>query len=427
MHRPGPSWGCAISIGSAVLALSAGLDGEDIGHEFKDVKLGRHVQAQHPGSDEGEQAEGSLPDLESLTRLLRSGRMEPVVFLELFRDEDDRFAPLWSPDGRRVAFIRADLERKTSKIDLLWDLASARTRALFSDTDSYDYMPAWTRGGSCDSGDFCFASTAGPEQTMEIYFAGPGRDPRRLTAGKQLKKHPDVLMAKDGTLRLVFEKEGQVLWGVIRTDGTLADTRTLGDGAFPEWSPDGSQIAYVQARASESGTSYALVAARPSDSQTEILVAPQPQPLRSPAWSPDGKWVAFYIAAERKGQYDLAVAPTDRSAPMRSLSRDVVVESNFDHVGPAWASNSRGLFLFGRDGQNGLKTVEESYYRLLYRSVGQAGRLVALDYDRRYTTAIAPHVNPVYPEVAFAATRGLSQGLYVLLLNHLEEESEAGR
>jgi len=409
------------------LALSTWLAGEDIGHEFRDIELGRYVQARVPGPAEREKGEGALPDLARLTRLLASKQIEPVVFLELFRDENDRFAPLWSPDGCCVAFIRADLERKTSKIEFLRDFTSSQPMTLFPETDSYDYMPVWTRGGSDGSDTFCFASTAGPEQTMEIYFGGGERPPRRLTVGKQLKKHPDVLVAKDGTLRLVFEKEGQVLWGVIQGDGNLADARALGDGSFPEWSPDGSKIVYVQARASEKGTSYALVTVRPTQSQTEVLVAPRPEPLRSPTWSPDGKCIAFYVAGGRKGQYNLAAVPTDRSTAMRILLEDVVVESNFDHVGPAWAPHSRGLFLFGRGGRGDLKTVTESYYRLLYRSLDEGTGLVALDYDQRYTTAIAPQANPVYPEVAFAATRGLSQGIYVLLLNHLGEEQEAGR
>ena len=409
---------------SSLLFACLRLGAEDIGHEFTDIRLAVPAVALGQTSAGAVEGKGVLPTLGALRRLLASPRIEPLVLVELRRGEDDLYAPLWAPDGGRMAVIRADLERKTSKIEILSDFDAGSCQTLFTDENSYDYMLAWARGPGRPWTDYCFASTAGPEQTMNLYLGDASARIRQVTDSPELKKHPDLFVRADGRHRLVFESEGKLFWGDLEGTGATFRPKLIGEGSFPEWSPGGDRVVYVRSEAGAGGTSYSLLARRIEDGATTTLIRPQPKPLRGPAWSPDGKWVACYTAAERKGGYDLSLISADGATPVPQFARDIIVESNFDNIGPAWSPDSRRLLFFSRQDQQGVKALDESYYRLLCKTAGSDEPLVAIDYDPRFTTAIAPAANPdrQYPEIAFAATRGLSQGIYVLVLNHLSEE-----
>lgn len=398
----------------ACLPISA----EPIGTEFKGIQLSRPVIGRHPSLGTPNEDESTLPDLTTLDRLINSENSEPILFIELVRDEDDRFAPLYSPDGKRLAFVRADIERKSSKIEILENLATGAVRTVLPEEESYDYMFAW-RHGYPSLTDFCFASTAGPEQTMNLFLATSNLKTTRLTNTRLLKKHPDFRVTAQGAHQLLYEMEGLVMLLEFDDVQRPGEPRQLAEGSFPAWSPDGKRYASIKTTANAAGTHYSLVLRQISGAE-EVVILPQLRPLMSPTWSPDGAWLAFYMAGQAKGRYDLMTVST-AGGPSRLIAQEVVVETNFDHTGPAWSRDSKQIFFFALKSQEGVVAVEESYYRLLSRENREGAPLQAFDYDRRYTTAIAPVVNPGarYPEVTFSATRGLSQGIYVLILNHL--------
>ena len=160
--------------------------------------------------------------------------------------------PQWSPDGKRIAFIRPDT-------------------------------------GSA---------------SLDIYVVdGSGGEPANLT-NSPLDHEKAVSWSPDGT-QIVFEKDpinpiydgdnrlDTDLW-IMDADGAIPTQLTDEEGAHhsPAWSPDGSAIAYVYS------TVQGVTELRLISPEGKLLgtVLPSGFAPRYPTWSPDGRKIAFHFA-----------------------------------------------------------------------------------------------------------------------------------
>jgi Tol biopolymer transport system component len=209
----------------------------------------------------------------------------------------------WSPDGRRLAFIRGNMGGATSLPDLslfVVNLDGQRERRLQgcgkpkwpSCGDFFGSQPAWSpdssrvvvpRGGSL----YVFDVDRG------VY--------RRLTPGCGRRRcfdmHPD--WAPNGS-RIVFARmgapssqspPGQSLYSV-KPDGSGLRrlTNRPGWAGNPVWSPDGRRIAFDEWGGSEDGT---YVMGADGSDPTPVLSGPNSSGPHVPAWSPDGTQIAY--------------------------------------------------------------------------------------------------------------------------------------
>ncbi len=94
----------------------------------------------------------------------------------------------------------------------------------------------------------------------------------------------------DGDYRLshlwVIDAASKKAAEIVKTDGVLAD---------PQWSPDGSHLAYVSRptpKADDGAMSDIYIAAADGSAAPRKLFENE-GPDDSPRWSPDGKWIAF--------------------------------------------------------------------------------------------------------------------------------------
>jgi dipeptidyl aminopeptidase/acylaminoacyl peptidase len=118
-------------------------------------------------------------------------------------------------------------------------------------------------------------------------------------------------------------------------------------GGAPDWSPDGTKIAFVGKRLGERFGVYVMNA----DGSDPIRLTSQAYEAQSPDWSPDGSRTAFTIV--RGGQFDIYVMNADGSG-LRQLTR-APGEDN----GPEWSPDgtqivyghvSTGLWMMNADG-----------------------------------------------------------------------------
>jgi Tol biopolymer transport system component len=100
-------------------------------------------------------------------------------------------------------------------------------------------------------------------------------------------------------------------------------------GTQPTWSPDGSRIAFVDAR-------YRLVVAAPDGTGARALTTGR-YPARHPFWSPDGSRIVFSQSGRRRFRGDLVVAAADGSGVRR------ITRTNHDDLDPSWSPDGSSI------------------------------------------------------------------------------------
>jgi Tol biopolymer transport system component len=146
----------------------------------------------------------------------------------------------WSPDGTRIVLTQA------SEIDVM-GADGTGMRTLFRDRDAFVVDPVWSPDGRT----IAFTRVGSPTDGSQLWvMRSDGSDPHALVTSVQMHEYSQnpAAWSPDGT-KLAFGGDGveglQV--HVVNADGSgltqlTQDPRTA---LNPSWSPDGSQIAYL--------------------------------------------------------------------------------------------------------------------------------------------------------------------------------------
>jgi Tol biopolymer transport system component len=232
-----------------------------------------------------------LPDGTGLARLTRTPAWEEKAE--------------WSADGRRIAFGSSTPSGSRSEIVSI--AADGSDRRAVTSFGSVSAAPTWSPGGQLaffTLRDFAPPAENEPPPPAELYsINADGTGPARLTHDTQ-----------------------------IQTD--------------PQWSPDGSTIAYSRwcAVRGQPGVFDLGVAAINIDGTNRRTLLPclARRDIASFNWSPDGTRLVLEIAAARPSgraphtrQSDLAIVNADGSG-LRRLTRTAALETN-----PVWSPNGQ--------------------------------------------------------------------------------------
>jgi hypothetical protein len=193
---------------------------------------------------------------------------------------------------------------------------------------------------SADGKLVAYASDRSGEGHMDIWVQLENQpQPARLTRHAADDWQPSI--SPDGS-RIAFRSERD--GGGIYVVGALGgEERKIADrGLLPRFSPDGSQIAYLEDAAfAPRGLRMFLVRAEggpPRPFQPDFVVRPPPGSV-GPLWSPDGRFLLFAgVKVREQGRPDWWVAPVD-GGPAVSTGAASLPRVGFVQIPGAWVGS----------------------------------------------------------------------------------------
>ena len=194
----------------------------------------------------------------------------------------DDVGAAWSPDGRKIAFLRSSVEAKTrhgsvahgtvaelGPGDIYVMNADGSGQRRLTRTAGHERSPAWSPDGRK------IAFTRSPGGVYVMNADGSGK--RRLAAGTAPSWSPDGR-------KIAFTRSPGGIY-VMNADGS--GKRRLAAGTAPSWSPDGQTILFERSPFPHLGSELFVMNADGSGLRTLGVVS------YGASWSPDGRQIAF--------------------------------------------------------------------------------------------------------------------------------------
>jgi Tol biopolymer transport system component len=206
------------------------------------------------------------------------GRMSELTPLEKLGDDA---APVWSPDGRRIAYVTE--QRPTADIAVVDATSGAST--IVAGTPLAEREPAWSPDGRQ------IAYTAGNGDAADVFvIAADGSSERQLTRNAGRDGNPS--WSPDGR-RIAFDSDrtGATRVWVMDADGANQHELTAHRFLFentsssPLWSPDGRAITF------DSSSGVAMTGAVGTNLRQLTSGAEAGEYDETRGWSPDGRTI----------------------------------------------------------------------------------------------------------------------------------------
>ena len=141
------------------------------------------------------------------------------------------------------------------------------------------------------------SDSAGFEQSVWL-IAWTGGEPKKLDAGDS------PAISTSGAVAYI--KDHQVWLAKVDASGKPLQIVVRGKNGDPQWSPDGTKLAFVSSRAD-----HAFIAVYDPSSKSLRYLSPSVDSDQTPRWSPDGRFIAFIRrpAAPRDKPEGFFIAP----------------------------------------------------------------------------------------------------------------------
>ena len=248
----------------------------------------------------GSNAQSSVPNTRLLTTSIRTGNTEVFWINPATGDafnitkapnSEERY-PVWSPDGKRVAFTsnRAGATPAGTYNLYIANADGTNVRQLTTQAPpAVYYFPSWTADGS----QIWFSLADDAKGKAVIGYVSPdGKDYKEVANGR------DGAISPDGKT-VAFTKQVGKGYCLFAMDADGKNVRQLSQhedeiGAVaPTWSFDGRQILYSD----QVGDALELFIYDLATKQSRQLTS-LGKISSSGAWSPDGKWVTFRVTGD---------------------------------------------------------------------------------------------------------------------------------
>ena len=269
-------------------------------------------------------------------------------------DEGGDYYPALSPDGTKMAYV---IQFAGSFEIAVMELKSGRRQQYtFSPVHKSNVHPTWSPDGSR----IAFASNT--DGDFDIYIMDEnGENLTNLTDDSPL--HENAPHWSPVSEKIVYTS---YLGGFVGEYVNLLDVRTgerqtlttsIDPVAYPRWSPNGSQIAYLSTKPFEPPLSTSEIWRAKADGTDPEPLVTGGDANRSPRFSPDGKWIAF--ESYRDFNSDIFA--------MNLESREVTRLTTHlgDDAYPSWSPDGERLaFVSSRDGNPDIFTMTANRQRI---------------------------------------------------------------
>lgn len=199
-----------------------------------------------------------------------------------------------------------------------------------TDGKAHDFHPVWSPDGRFVAFTSDRDSTSVTTRSLNIYvIEATGKNLRRITQNSFDNFSPT--WSPDGkTIAFASTRKGNTQIYLIDVDKLTEHALTSGetDNTQPAWSPDGKLIAFVSNRTGN----YEIYVMKPEGSDVSQLTSTHD--AYQPAWSPDSESLAFREGTEYIGMKISIVTLSNRKK--RSLTTEGLRGEQ-----PSWSSNSK--------------------------------------------------------------------------------------
>ena len=228
----------------------------------------------------------------------------------------DDYAPSWSPDGTRIAFM-SDRDGHVPKGDVLptfeiyvMDADGGNQQNLTNDP-SHDMYPAWSPDG------------------------------KRIAFTSYRDGHDDAIHGRPTAEIYVMDADG---------GNPQHLTNDLNDDRYPSWSPDGKRIVFSSERDGHFIGEFEITSSEiylmDADGGNQQRLTENRKNDYAPSWSPDGTRIVF--ESDRKGDFinfEIYVMDADGGNEQR------LTENRVDDWSPSWSSDGKRIaFTFDKKG-----------------------------------------------------------------------------
>jgi len=243
--------------------------------------------------------------------------------------------PAWSPDGKKIAFVKRDSpcgqEIWTMNADGTGKAALVTAVPGFGPCSAVD-NPSWNRTGSRiafevigpGGGNIARADTSGLNANVAVVVTSTTADER------------DPAYAPNSD-KIAFDRKigaGKYTLNTVNDDGTSLAT-LLSDASHdlrqPNWSPDGAKLVYQYLFAAGPPADWDIYTVNANGTGATAVVANHPNTDWEPAWSPEGNNIVYTHEVSSGGDFELYTRNPDGTGGQIVLeSRPSTVESEPD-------------------------------------------------------------------------------------------------
>ncbi len=202
----------------------------------------------------------------------------------------DDYLPVWSPDGRKIAFTST----RDGNAEIYSMNADGSDAKNLTQNSAFDEFPEWSPDGT----KIAFRSKRQGGINKIYIMDADGANVRRVTniQGKRVTWSPDGKQLVF-TSTSVGEENYEIF--TINIDGTNLTRLTFNPemDSDPAWSPDGARIAFSSAR-----DGIAQIYLMNPDGSDPVKLTNGGRSSYHPTWSHDGEQIAFWTYSEKGGE-----------------------------------------------------------------------------------------------------------------------------